>query len=343
MKEPFHTHTVSGLCESNAMQNYDFVKITWNIPTKVSFSAGMADSEDSIENPQGEGSATLAKSKARPNEEELHLRKKRKAAMDKISKIASDMGLFSRAVVVLVGTDGETLSFGNPPTVQENITKKGFMQGLLDLVLKPATLEERAQTIAFYGNPPSPKPALLAMNTNTLRLLLRAMQFDALQAEYKKLGEEKTPEHMQNLWGCCVHMGEYLHEDDRGMVSESKFEGKNTSNGRYQAMNISEDILNQRETMWKTGADEHADDPAYTTFEEILGKPIAKMSRAMLMVALWIHLEHTHPGDCISPHARHHCMPVNSHTHTHTHTRKHAYLLVHACVQRMSVHARVTA
>ena len=80
------------------------------------------------------------------------------------------------------------------------------------------------------------------------------------------------------------------------MVHENKFEGKNDSSGRFQAMNISEEVLCMRENMWKDGPCPHQDDPAYVTFEEVMTAKIAAMTRPVIMAAMWTMPEYTHLG-----------------------------------------------
>ena len=126
-----------------------------------------------------------------------------------------------------------------------------------------------------------------------MRILLRAMEFEDLQKLFFEGDEEGMPDHMRAHQASWVFTGNIL---DRNATGSVKFPGKNSKNGRFQARVVPDDVRSQSKNMWQEGPCPHEDDPAYCTFNVVMTTPIKKMSQAMLILAIGIHLECVHPG-----------------------------------------------
>ena len=260
----------------------------------------MPDSEDPPPPLQPQDSSSSGKRKRNQDRTltDAELRKKRKRTLKTVAKKMGDSSLFSKVLVFAVEPDGELYSFAFPAAFQDHIINQDLKELLQSMfVRKPLSQAEKTRTINRYGgDPPTCKVAFQSLNTNTLRMLLRCMDFLGLQKKFTRGEEEDMPEHMRTHLQSYVFLGEYL-DADNGWVSEHKFEGKNQQNGRFQAQNISDEVLSQSKNMWKDGPCPHGDNPQYTTFETIMSTKIKAMSRPMLVIAVGIHLECVHAGE----------------------------------------------
>ena len=258
----------------------------------------MSGSGDSSVNPQVSSSASGIKRKVEssgtPNETQL--RRKRKQILETVAKKLSDNNLFSHVLVVAAQPDGQIYTFATPAAYQEHITQEDFMSIIQpSFVRKSLTPDEKMTLLSRYGNPPTCKAAFVALNTNSLRMLLRSMGFNDLQKIFSEGDEEKMPEHMRAHSESYAFTGAFL-DPDNSRGAQHKFSGKNKSNGRFQAQNIPEEILSQSQDMWKPGPCPNTDNAEYTTFETVMSTHVNQMTRPMLIIAVGIQLECVHPG-----------------------------------------------
>jgi hypothetical protein len=180
------------------------------------------------------------------------MRRKRKLTFERVAKKLGDSRLFSQALVFALQPDGELLllllllSFVTSAALQQHLVNDDLI-GLLQPIFARKTLseEERTLIISRYGcNTAKCKAAFEALNNNTLRMLLRCMDFKDLQQIFSKGDDENMPEHMRTHSESYVFVGKYL-DPDMGRVSEHKFEGKNKQIGRFQAQDIPDEVLCQ--------------------------------------------------------------------------------------------------
>lgn len=258
----------------------------------------MADSGQPQADPQASSSSSAGKGKRHASgpADEAHLIAKRRRAIQSVAKRLSDRKLFSHALVFAVEPDGTVTSFATPSVWQEHIRNKDILKSLESAIVQNLSDKEKAALLAPFGSPPTCKAAFQSLNNNTLRMLLRAMQFDQLQCIFKQGDEESMPDHMRTQQGYYVFTGKFLDETDFGRVAENKFQGKNEKNGRFEAQSIPDHVLCQSKTMWIPGPCPHEDNPAYIIFDTVMTTSIQKMTRPMLIMAIGIHLECVNPG-----------------------------------------------
>lgn len=225
------------------------------------------------------------------------LSRKRRKVLESVAKKLSDQRLFSHAFVCAVEPSGTTFTYATPAALHQHTRKPEFIQALeAEFDRKPLSKEEKASILAPFGKPPTCKASFQALNNNKLRMLLRCMRFCELQSTFRESSEESWPRHMQTCSNSYVFLGNFLDQDALGKVSDHKFQGKSKKDGRFQAQEIPDSILCQKQSMWVSGECPEQDNPAYTTFDAIMSTNIKEMTRPMLIIAIGIQLECLHPG-----------------------------------------------
>ena len=203
----------------------------------------------------------------------------------------SDTRLFKDCLIVVKHTDNRVENYAASNGMRAFINKRKNLEPIISAMDHKLAQEEVDDIISFFGKPPSPQPAFRMLNAKAVSNLLRAMDFEAL----KCVDEENRPSHIHYFQGKYIQLGKYLDEDQHGIV-DGKFLGKNKKDGRFKSQEFAERDLCLKES-WKDG--ECPEDGAHITFEELIEKPIAKMTRPMTVAATYLHLEWVHEGESL--------------------------------------------
>ena len=213
-------------------------------------------------------------------------RKAKRSALQKLAKCVGPHGLFESCLLVLVDNPGRVQTFSNSPGWRKHFSSEDKLRSLLAKRRKKMTEEQKLANIAVYGEPPSPQHAFDVMNANACENLLRVMKFS-------KLRQQDIPAHMQKLKGSYIHLGKFLDQAHRGKIDGNKFEGHDKKDGRFKAQVFKEHELCRLDA-WVHG--ECPEGPEYVTFEDLLNKPIAQMTKPMKVAAIFVMLEWANPG-----------------------------------------------
>lgn len=294
------------------------------------FDAGMADDADAQHpRPSQSQEATESQSASRSlaQSESLSgkkLARQRKQALKSVTEKLTNSRLFKDCLVIVKHADNRVETFAESNRLRRFVSQKKNLNPILTSMDHKLSQEEIEDVLSFYGNPPTPQPALRMLNAKAVSNLLRAMQFE----ELKKVEEEDRPAHMEYFQEKYICLGKYLDADQHGMVA-GKFLGKNQKDGRFKSQDISEDILCTKES-WRDG--ECPQDGSHISFEDLLGKPISQMTRSMAVAAIYLHLEWVHPGTSILRTYTNRVVDITC-TQARTHVQAHARIPAHTCMQ----------